>query len=210
MKLHIRDNALTVTDLDLNDYAQLDIDSGTGLTVSGSTSLSGRIWVIADSTFNAGDVTIDSSSAVLDLSGNLGMAVESLKLDAEAANASRAFKINGGPLGVINAGLSEVRLISDNDESNRRAKLWVATGTLTFGCGSDLVLIGGDAFSKRVELDLDQDMTVGVVGVTTMTGHISVDIAEGKVFKTSTLSISGPAILTVATGPNARLEAEDL
>ncbi|MCH7720917.1 MAG: hypothetical protein IH988_07990 [Planctomycetes bacterium] len=210
MTLNLQDESLTVSTLSLGHYAQVDIDSLSGLTVSGSTSLSGRIWVIADSTFNAGDVTIDSSSAVLDLSGNLGMSAESLKLDAETANASRAFKINGGTLGIINVGLQEVRLISDNDETNRRAKLWVATGGLTFGCASNLVLIGGDAFSKRVELDLDQDMTVGVVGSTTMSGYVSIDIADNKVLKASTLTISGPAIVGVVAGTNARLEAEDL
>ena len=210
MTLNLQDQTLTVNTLSLGDYAQLDVDSAGYITVWGSTSFSDRVWIIADGGVNVGPATIDSTSTILDLSGTSTMSVDTLKIDAEAANAPRALKINSGTLEIANWGGAKARVVSDNDESDRRAKLWVATGALTFPFQGKLELVGGDGFSKRVELDLDQDMTVGTSAATTISGYVSIDIADNKVFKASTLSLSGPARLTVVAGTNARLEAEDL
>jgi len=204
MTFNVRDVDLNVTDLDLNDYADLDADQD--LIVSGGTSMAGDIWVNADGDVWTGLLTIDGSQTRLYLTASSAtFVVHDLVIDANAANAPLTFKLNGGVLD-LGDNSNDIIVKSDLDEDNKRAKLWLNTGEFNFGNFSAMVITGGVGSVRRAELDLDEDVILNNNGVVYMTGDVAVDIAANKTFHTEKLIIEGPSVVRVNAGSGAKLE----
>ncbi len=205
-KLHIKDADLTVANLDLDDYAELDLDED--LTVNGDTLLSGSIWIDqTEADMNVTAVFIDGKTALhLTQDATSCFCATTLTIDAEAADAPRKFELDGGTITL--GSMSPLTIKSDTDAPNRRATLWLRNGEIAFGTTSQFLIVGGDTSAKRVELDLDQDVDVQrPSGLTTMYGYVDVDVASGKHFNTAKLVIIGPAVLKVEAGSGAGLFA---
>lgn len=204
-KLHVKNQELTVETLDLNDYGELDLDRT--LTVNTGTTMSGTIWITATGVaLKTGDLTIDGNT-ILNLTTTLNGIVEPghITIDAEAADAARSFKLVGGDISFPpERGLF---IISDDEADNRRAKFWLASGTVSFANQSAISITGGSSAARRAELDLDEDLALGVGLATGMTGHVKIDIAANKTFDTRILGLAGPCVLQVTTGSGGVLES---
>lgn len=213
-KLHLEDGTLTVTGvLTLNDYAHVVLDAAQTLTVQDKTLMSGSIWIdLTDVDFNAHDIVIEGPTTRLTMteSGIEGSVITGLTLtiDASAANAARSFRFDGGEFGRIDLGcFGKVTIKSDLDDDNHRAKFWLAAGHITTGNGAvQITIVGGDSPARRVELDLDVFWGggSGVNGLTTMTGYVSIDLADDAPLGFGRLVI-GPGQVKVVAGSNAAL-----
>ena len=200
MKLHVRDGTLGVNDfLVLNDYADLDIDED--LTAA-QTHVSGTVWVdiAADKVFHSTpDLWAKSSNAVLNLTTAGTMRVLYTLVDAAFDGAPRGLKIVGGtytvqsPLGFI--------IVHSDPAADNRAKFWLASGTIDFECGAIVSFSGGHTYARRVQVDIDQDFDASGGQVSTLFhGLVHVDVASGKTFNASRISVKNTTVLKVTGG----------
>ena len=158
------------------------------------------------------DIVIDGPATRLTLteSGSSAITGFSLTIDAAAANERRLFKFHGGPGAVISlVPGGQMTIKSDLDDDNRRAKFWLADGGILFGTGPGgfTTIIGGNSPARRAELDLDVGWAgaMGLNALTSMTGHVSFDLADGVHAQFGRLIIGGPANVTVVAGTDAEL-----
>ena len=68
-------------------------------------------------------------------------------------------------------------------------------------------ITGGSSAARRAELDLDEDLALGLGLATGMTGYVKIDIAANKTFDTRILGLAGPCVLKVTTGSGGVLES---
>lgn len=205
MKLHIKDQSLITYELLLQDYAELDADAN--LSVLQHTEISGSVWIdvatgvvvnLLASGQNHPAMHVESAQARLNLTttGTAVVSTAGILIDADAANASRGLKLNGGTLTL--GSFSEIGIKSDPDADNKRAKFWLATGSIAASdFGTYVEMEGGGSAARRAELDLDQDLAmgtnVGYPGFIVIEGYASIDIAAGKKFTAPTLTIGDAA-----------------
>ncbi|MCH7703005.1 MAG: hypothetical protein IID37_15085 [Planctomycetes bacterium] len=209
-KLHIKNGVLVADELLLQDYADVDVDQS--FTILEDTQISDNVWIdVANGVaFQLATVTQDhpalrvkSAQAVLNLktTGTGVFKVEGILVDADAANASRGLKLDGGTLTL--GSFSEIELKSDPDTDNQRAKFWLATGSIAAeDFGTYVEMEGGGSIDTGAELDLDQDLAMGTnatyPGFIVIEGYASIDIAANKKFTAPTLTIGDAAGMLAA------------
>ena len=173
-KLHIKDAALTVANLDLNDYAELDVDQD--LTVTGTTTLAGDVFieVAVSTTFDMEDVAVAGASTSVGGIGIGTIKADEVVIDAETDGASRTLKWSAGTLDIEN----QLSLTSSQTANTYIAKLWVYKGTVAIAAAGNGVLKvdGGNDPSRRAELDIDGPLTAEQTDFED--GYVTIDVAS--------------------------------
>ena len=207
MTLDIDDAVFTVATFTWQDYGRLVVDD-LSFTVSSTTLLSGLLWVevaaIASCDFKVGWVEGSPTRLTAVTSGSTELEFQDLSIDVHDnfhGGGERTLEIDGGTTTVTQK--FSIRAETDTGDSANVAKFRLAAGTLT----TDLLrLAAGHTADRRVELDIDSDMTV-----TTKTtindwvtfpdggGNINVDVASGKTLDLGELLIVGPSLLQVTS-----------
>ena len=196
-KLHIKDAALTVANLDLNDYAELDVDQD--LTVTGTTTLAGDVFieVAVSTTFDMEDVAVAGASTSV---GGLGIGTikaDEVVIDAETDGASRTLKWSAGTLDIEN----QLSLTSSQTANTYIAKLWVYKGTFAIAAAAGngvLKVDGGNDPSRRAELDIDGPLTAEQTDFED--GYVTIDVASPQTATGGDVVFKAGAIVT-KTGP---------
>jgi len=160
MTLHLRDAALTVANLDLDDYSQLDLDYD--FTVNGVTTMYREIWVDVASSkicdFEDVDVTYSATHLHATTSGTLR--ANEVTIDTEADAAQRGLLFSGGTWEIDN----KLTLRAEQgDAGTNKAALWLVAGTMNIVIGGSakglLEIDGGDHLDRKVGLDIDGTLT---------------------------------------------------
>lgn len=201
MKLHVKDVALTVHDLELNDYAKLDVDHD--LTVNNEIPMDGFLIIdVADgATLAAVDLSFDGDLAELDLKASTSgpFSVDSATLDARGTGEHRQLLLHGGTLTLGSSGVDgTVTMYSDRDVNDNRGKFWVESGSLVWdaqAAARELRFVGGPSYIRRADIDLDVDMTIPTSnGHLVVEGWARIDIAVDKTLKAPKLTVGDPFI----------------
>ena len=179
--LHIKDAGLTLANLDLNDYAEIDADRN--LTATTGTTLSGTVWIDVASarTTDLEDVDVDGATTALVATTSGTLKANDVVIDADAGGALRTLKFRGGTWDIEN----ELSLKSDHDGNIYDAKFWLDTGSVT---PEYLRLNGSEDVSSRVEMDIDQNFTIGT-DTEAIGGRYSISVASGKTMNTKKLTL---------------------
>lgn len=182
MTLHIKDAALTVANMDLEDYAELDVDKD--LTATTGTTLLGKVWidVASSTTVDLEDVDVDGAvglKTVLTATTSGTLKAYDVVIDAEADGAARTLRFLGGTWDIEN----ELSLESSQIANSYDAKFWLSTGSVT---PEYLRINGGDDATRRVEMDIDQDFTIGT-DTEAIGGRYQITVASGKTMNTKKL-----------------------
>ncbi|MCH7719573.1 MAG: hypothetical protein IH988_01100 [Planctomycetes bacterium] len=179
MKLHVRDASLTVQALDLDNYAELDLDQN--LTATTGTTLSGTVWldVASLTTTDLENVAVDGATTTLAATTSGTLKANDVVIDADAAGASRALKFRGGTWDIEN----QLSLKSSQTANTYIAKFWLDTGLVA---PAFLRLDAGDHWTRGIELDIDQNLTVGTDSES-LGGYTRISIAPAKTLNTKKL-----------------------
>lgn len=203
---------MTVNDLHLNDYAELDIDED--LTVEGEMIISGdlKIDVAANKTLLVPDLSLGVVNCNPVISGSGTFRVYRVNIDADTANQERAFRFDGGTMTLGSSTEDGILTLISEPETIcgvpcaecepepcdcfldlRRGKFWLETGSVVWDANASVkkvLLHGGDEWCERAEIDLDQDMTIPASGgLLEVLGFARIDIASGKTFRAPKLTI---------------------
>ena len=208
-KLHIKDAALTVDGVaTLGDYAELDVDRN--LTID-DTDMSGNIWVnVADSTTVDLGTTVDilgtaggsGISCTLHLKDNTTGTFKgaTVTIDADTPDVTRGLKFTSSD-STFDVTVKLV-LKSDQTSGTKRAKLWIAAGTINIddgGAGNGILEVdGGDDSLRRAELDIDD--TLSAEETDFESGYATIDVASGATATGGDVVFKVGAIVT-KTGP---------
>ena len=211
---HVLDKDCLANSLDLNDYAQVVVEKVLRAEDGPDSTLAGTIDMDIDDIAAASprnpegydlfieDGWVDASDTRIRLTTASGaeLRFDDLSIDVHDTTHGggiRALELDGGTTTV--AQTLSIRSEVDTGATAYIAKLHLASGTLT---ASDLRISAGQTATRRVELDIDSNMTVTTR--TTMDnwspsgdggGEIKVDVLAGKTLDVGELLVVGPSVL---------------
>lgn len=191
---------------DLQGYAILDVDDC--VDVTGITEISHIVKIdVAQAQTEPpgwiecclGNGQVEDESAVIKLTGEVIFHL----LEVDADNAAANVKLTVSGRGTVLANTIQIRPELNSGDPARIGGLALWNDSITTNA---LKIHAGQSDDRRVNLDLDDDMTVR--NMTTLAridlldpaggGRVFVDIDPGKVFDVGELFIDGPCILKVS------------